>query len=183
VTQLISDEYKELLQRTHQSIEWGAATHFRHELELKALMSRTGSKTILDWGSGREALRQTVERNQEGWKVYSYDPGRNLMELPEKVDVVVSCDVLEHVEPVYLIPTVETMFKIAQKGMYHVIACRHAKVVLADGSPAHLVVQPIEWWLDMLLHYCGRNNCVIDYLVGYAGKELRIRIVKRQDDV
>jgi hypothetical protein len=177
---VITPEYQALLQEQHRTTDWGALDTFRHMNELQILMDKTQSKTILDFGSGREALRKHVEKSKRSWEVAQYDPGQpKRTVLPDgPFDVVVSCDVLEHVERVFLMNTLAAIYTRATKGIYLVIACRQAKATLADGSNAHLIVQRPEWWLARLMARNVHHGFEVDFMVAHQGKELRVSMVK-----
>lgn len=152
---LFGDSYAALLQRQHAETKWGADCPFRHMKELLPLLQRVGAKTILDYGSGRESLRNHVQRDGLPYLVYCYDPGTNSFNAPE-ADVVACCDVLEHVEPELLDQVLEHLFSLAHRAVYLVIALRQAKARMVDGSPQHLIVQPFDFWASKLAKYSCR---------------------------
>jgi hypothetical protein len=168
--QLVSDTYLALLKREHTETQWGGAdTKFRHMEEL------VKAKTILDYGSGRESLRNHLASEKLDYKVHCFDPGTGKTGLPLEVDVVVAKDVLEHVEPNLLSNVLYTIFTTATKGVYLVIALRQAGRKLVDGSPAHLIVQPARFWLERLAHY---KHWRVVWCEFYEGYELRCWMVK-----
>ena len=83
-------------------------------------------------------------------QIYSYDPITSPIELPDKVDLVYSRDVLEHIEPENIDATLERLFTIGQKYQHHLIACHPAKKGLADGRNAHLIIEKPEWWRNKI---------------------------------
>jgi hypothetical protein len=74
-------------------------------------------------------------------RVMGYDPGIPGREsMPKPVDLVVSTDALEHVEPAKIDAVLDHIFRLAGKAAYLVIATRPAKALLPDGSNAHKIV-------------------------------------------
>lgn len=148
MTSLISSDYQALLKREHKERRWGAASQHRNFADIKNWALRQNCRTILDFGAGCGALQFDMEAADCGISVTDYDPGTASDHLPGRPhDLLVSCDVLEHIEFRYLPATWDYFEKIAVRAMYHVIATRQAKARLVDGSVAHLIVEPADWWL------------------------------------
>ena len=113
-------------------------------------------KSVLDFGAGQQTLGQRVLSNVRvpiTW--VDYDPG-----IPEisddslldvKRDLVVSSDVLEHVEPEQLAGTIQQLRDCAGKAQYHHIACDPCGLILPDGRNAHLSIHAPEEWREMLV--------------------------------
>lgn len=176
---MITKEYRSVLLQQHETTSWGAEKDFRHMEELRSHMVKTGSQSILDFGSGRKCLQKHSERDNTGWRIFNYDPGTNDNVLPQTVDMVVSADVLEHIEPNFIDETLIRLFTIAQKGLYLVIALREAKAKLVDGRNAHLIVENLEWWQHRLheAHIRSLRSWEIEGLWHKANREMRIRYV------
>ncbi len=82
---------------------------------------------------------------------YDYDPRKDdVLEDYPQVDVVISTDVLEHVEEDMVPATLVALAHLARKGQYHCICTRKAGAVLSDGRNAHLTVWPRERWIKEL---------------------------------
>ena len=65
-------------------------------------------------------------------------------------DLVVSTDVLEHIEPQYLKAVLKDMRQRASRGVFLNISCGPSKQVLPDGRNAHLIIEKPGWWLKTL---------------------------------
>ena len=113
-------------------------------------------KSVLDFGAGQRTLGQRVREGLyvDGVTWDDYDPG-----IPEisddkyliwDYDLVVSSDVLEHVEPEHLDSTLEQLRNCANKAQYHHIACDPCGLILPDGRNAHLSIHTPEEWREML---------------------------------
>lgn len=174
---LLSSYYRDLLIRQHKEMTWGGDKTFRHMNELLPLLCahpRT-LRTILDYGAGRESLANHIAGSGMPYEVTSYDPGTGKEQLPERADVVVCCDVLEHIEPLYLMPNLDRIFDIAREAIYLVIAVRQAKQPMVDGSDAHLIVKAPRIWLSFLNSFADWR---IDWCTYKEGKELRCWIIR-----
>jgi len=164
----ISDEYRLQLQEMHQPDEdgrtWGAtAVRYLYDITEKIEQARgetlmaTPLCSVLDYGSADGKFKKQVERRGllEGYpEITCYDPG-----IPEYWDdpdphwLVMSIDVLEHIEPEYLDKVLEHIHsKCTHRYIFH-IAMYPAKKVLPDGRNAHLIIESEAWWKDRLSKY------------------------------
>lgn len=128
---------------------------------IKALIARTGARTILDYGSGKGVqylARQVTENGvprwdsiQEYWGVSSircYDPGYEPIATPPqgKFDGVVCTDVLEHCPEEDLAWMVEELFAFADRFVFANVACFPALKTLPNGENAHCTIRPVDYW-------------------------------------
>lgn len=155
---LLSEKYVKVLLETHaQNKGWGnggkyaVAPVVEYALVLNA-------RTILDYGCGQGVLKKRLDAEQRSLFIArEYDPGIvGKDERPDPADLVVCTDVLEHVEPDYVIETLAELRHLAIKGLYAVISCTPANLILSDGRNAHLTIKPAYWWLGKL-HDAGFN--------------------------
>ena len=126
------------------------------------LLKDSGSKTVLDYGSGKGKLYQprpdAVEERckrlpaWEGAEITCYDPGYDpFSELPSaSFDAVISTDVVEHIPELDIPWILDEMFSRAEKQVYVVAACYPAKKILPDGSNAHCTVKQPAWWIAQM---------------------------------
>lgn len=149
---LITDAYRALITQLHDEREdWGMVGAGFAPVVL-ALCERAGVKECLDYGCGKQRLRDALA--PDGITVHGYDPAiAEVSAPPEPHDVVVSFDVLEHIEPECLDEVLADMKRVTRKFGCFTIATRPAKKILADGRNAHLIVEPAEWWLKRLHPY------------------------------
>ena len=97
--------------------------------------------------------------------VHGYDP-TNDQPLPDSVDMIMSFDVLEHVEPEFIDITLVDLKNRCNKIMYHLIACHPAKRVLDDGRNAHLIIETPDWWKNKISEHIGWdmiNENIVSY--------------------
>jgi cyclopropane fatty-acyl-phospholipid synthase-like methyltransferase len=142
---MISEEYQKQLVDLHKSPVFGN----KKEIPSKVidLINEHNIKSILDFGCGKGLLVDSLKKEFPEITVYGYDPSdpdRNT--LPKKVDMILSFDVLEHIEPQFINETLISLKTICDKVMHHVIACHPAKRVLNDGRNAHLIIENPNWW-------------------------------------
>lgn len=148
-----SDDYQQQLKQVHASNPerpWGTtgARNFG-DYVVKFLEERANQiTTVLDFGAGRGSLGAYVtDRVSVEWT--NYDPG-----IPEydsvptgQFDLVVSSDVLEHIEPEHIDETLHQIAKWAKKAQFHHIACDASDGRLPDGRDMHLITEKLDWWL------------------------------------
>lgn len=154
---MISDDYKAQLKQVHQGRrpgkQWGTtgARNFG-DYVCRFLEHRRGQiKSVLDFGAGQGSVGAYVLQNAVDVNVSwtNYDPGQpGIDTLPEeKFDLIISSDVLEHVEPAHIDETIKWMQEHANKALFHHIACDPCGLILPDGRNAHLITERLDWWL------------------------------------
>lgn len=108
--------------------------------------------TILDYGCGKGSLGETLRR--AGLAARDYDPAIEAASAPpRKADMVVSVDVLEHIEPECLDGVLEHLQTLTQRILFVAISTRPAKRWLSDGRNTHLIVEEGDWWRPKFEHY------------------------------
>lgn len=141
---MISDNLKKTYENIHASTTFGKRAKIPSHL--KKFIKNHSPSSILDFGCGKGNLVQVLTEAYPNINVYGYDPANPQFagEIP-CVDMVVSTDVLEHVEPEYIEDTIE-MLSLKAKFHYHLISCAPAKLILPDGRNAHLIQEGPDWW-------------------------------------
>jgi hypothetical protein len=144
---LITGEYARLNAALHASNPRYGASSARWADRLRALVAQLGSSDVLDYGCGKQCLQGAVPE----LALKHYDPGiAGLDGPPEPADIVFCTDVLEHVEPELLDNVLDHLAALTRKLGFFTIATRPAVKVLADGRNAHLIQQPLAWWMKRL---------------------------------
>lgn len=178
--ELASLKYRHELQKLHEKQVWGQRGD-RHAGDVFALISRVhtmkgpdvelAKTTVLDYGCGRGALKEALKPH----RVQEYDPGiRGKDILPKPCDLVVSTDVMEHVEPKQLARVIDHIFRLTGYMAYIVIATRPANTILPSGRNAHLIIQDADWWTSAL----SRPGWIIERIENNNNKEVKFTIVK-----
>lgn len=156
----ITKGYRSEMTRRHlASKSWGNSAKNYGGADVLGLLDRFPNiKTVLDFGCGKGSMKEYVEartwRKDLRWT--EYDPGIPCKAaLPQgRYDMVLSCDVLEHIEPNELTETLNQLADWTQVLSYHNIACSPTGHLFADGEHAgkdvHLIVEPPLWWLDTI---------------------------------
>ena len=149
----------EMIRRHIDSKSWGnSAKNYGGGDVLHLLDRYPNIKTVLDFGCGKGTMKQYVEqrlhRDDVIWT--EYDPGiSGKQDLPQgRFDMVLSCDVLEHIEPNELTSTLQQLKDWTNILSYHNIACTPTGHLFADGEhkgkDVHLIVQKPGDWLETL---------------------------------
>lgn len=144
---LITDAYRRANELLHETTQYGV-TAPRFMQAIAQVAGQHGVRTMLDYGSGpREHLKAAF-----GDVVRSYDPCvAALAADPEPADMLVSCDVLEHIEPDLLDNVLDHMAGLAERVAFLTIATGPAKKTLPDGRNAHLIQEGAEFWLPRVM--------------------------------
>ena len=144
---LVSDEYREQLEKIHSTQEWGNTAKNKWK-EITNIAEELQETTILDYGAGQGSLRKKLQEEfPDKYTIVEYEPGKEkLSALPAPPNCVVCIDVLEHVETELVDNVLDDLKRVTiKKGMFS-ISTRLAQKILPDGRNAHLTVKPLEWW-------------------------------------
>jgi len=149
----LTKEYHELLKKMHvKKPKWGRNFRDRDIPKMmKEAIETFAPKSILDFGCGAGVLVNKLKHLYPNINVTGWDP-RFEGKMPEKVDMIISTDVLEHVEPNLVQETLVDLGKRSEICQYHLIACFKAVAILPDGRNAHLTVRTPDWWQVELKH-------------------------------
>jgi len=145
---MISAEYKSILESINGSENFGKRKNLPKYLE--TIINEHNPTSILDFGCGVGSLVNTLALTYPQKKISGYDPGNEKFSNKfenQKFDLVISTDVLEHIEPEFLNQTLEFLREKSNR-FYHLIALAPSKVILPDGRNAHLILKPKDWWRD-----------------------------------
>lgn len=144
-----SESYRHVLRSTHAMHKgWGGAGR-SHAGEIIQFAGLLGARTVLDYGCGRATLKPKLKELGSTLQVFEFDPGVIGKDgMPEPADLLVSTDVLEHVEPDRVDQVLDHMQSLSILGAFHVIALSKAKTILSDGRNAHLSLQKPVWWMQ-----------------------------------
>lgn len=130
-----------------------------HIAPIAALVRQHRAATLLDYGAGKAELYARAPgapatsrlRTMPAWgeaTVTCYDPAYPPFAAPleDTYDGVICTDVLEHIADDDVPWVLDALFAHARRFVYAVAACFPARKTLADGSNAHVTLQPPEWW-------------------------------------
>ena len=129
-----------------------------YRAEIRPVFNKHHISTVLDYGCGGSDWRtagfdeSSGQSAMEYFKLqnaYRYEPARNLDER-QRVDCVISFDVLEHIFVSDVPAVLRDMFSYATKLIVLNIACYPAAAKLPNGENAHITVRPPMWWKGMI---------------------------------
>jgi 2-polyprenyl-3-methyl-5-hydroxy-6-metoxy-1,4-benzoquinol methylase len=149
-----------------------------HLYMIRQLISSTGARTILDYGSGKgtkykaeniKVKGESARSVQAYWnvdRITCFDPGYPpFAELPVGTfDGVICTDVLEHIPDLDLPWMLEEQFRYANKFVFGNIASYPAEKILPNGENAHCTVQPAGWWDELIRNAHAASGSKADYL-------------------
>jgi hypothetical protein len=112
--------------------------------------------TFLDYGCGRGQLVTFINHKTRGF-AFGYDPASDIAMTSDplsptiRVDWIISCDVLEHIQPGELSEVMEWMGGHASKGLLLTIAnMPDPHEVNGELVELHLIQEPMTWWTEKL---------------------------------
>lgn len=156
----ITEEYQEVLLGLHDNYKWGyTGGKYAGETVYNLLKEFPEVKTILDYGCGDGSLKKWIEDKgitDKKWTLY--DPGIPEFKEPPKgkFDLVITTDVLEHVEEIMLNKVLENLRNLTGMFLYSEIACYFMGTTFADGPYAgqdlHINVKAPDVWFKRLEH-------------------------------
>jgi 2-polyprenyl-3-methyl-5-hydroxy-6-metoxy-1,4-benzoquinol methylase len=105
------------------------------------------STDVLDYGCGKSTLAQNLP-----FSIKQYDPAIPKYSMaPDRSDIVVCTDVLEHIEPHLIDDVLTDICRLTKLICFLVVARGPAKKFLEDGRNAHLIQEDEKWWLGKIL--------------------------------
>jgi len=140
--ELISQEYKELNMKLHNSDpKYGTTGRYcvGAVLKLSEILKTT---SILDYGSGKGLLAKGLP-----FPIWEFDPAIPGKDMPPRpADLVVCTDVLEHIEPDKLMYVLADIHYCMKKRGFFVINIGPAIKKYSNGRNTHLIQKDKEWW-------------------------------------
>lgn len=143
---MITEKYKKVLTDIHAKTKFGKRRKLPAMLE--NYIAEKNPSSILDFGCGKGNLVDTLKEKYPNKKIFGFDPANPTYDIPlHSVDMIISTDVLEHIEPHCLADTLLEI-KNNSKYIFHLISCAPAKLILPDGRNAHLIQESPTWWKE-----------------------------------
>jgi hypothetical protein len=144
---LISESYRQANAELHARNERYGTSGPVHLKAVASLIRGYRAASVLDYGAGKGLLAEYLP-----WiRFQNYDPAvPEWAAEPTAADLVICTDVLEHIEPECLEEVLDHLQRLTLKAIFLEIALVPAFKHLADGRNAHLIVEPMEWWLPKL---------------------------------
>lgn len=147
---MLSDAYRKQQEELHAKGNYGVTAQ-KYGALVSNLIDALEIDTVLDYGCGSNlSLRETL-KPKRSIKYQAYDPGvPEYAGDPEASEMVVCVDVLEHIEPAFLDDVLDHLMEMTQVVLFASIHTGPAGKTLSDGRNAHLIQQPMEWWLPRI---------------------------------
>ena len=147
---MISEEYREMQEELHQNPDYGVAS-VSYAPFVSSIINEMGVTDVLDYGAGKGRLAKNLNVNHSV-EVYQYDPAiPEWSEIPDAHEFVACIDVLEHIEPEYIDEVLDDLNRVTSRAGFFTIHTGAAVKSLSDGRNAHLIQEPMEWWLPKIM--------------------------------
>lgn len=167
-----SSDYQEQLRKEHDGSKWGSTGgRYSGTDVLRLLEERPYIQSVLDFGAGKGSLesfiRESLCSGPLDWT--NYDPGiPGIDQIPQtQFDLVVTTDVLEHVEPDQVDQTIKLLGQLTGKVLYNDIACYPTGKLFGEGpyigQDMHLTVEQPLWWRHAFEEYVGLQEFVYEH--------------------
>lgn len=150
---LISPEYQKQQQHLHETTAYGTMGEQYGPL-IAQIINRLEVSHLLDYGSGKNmGLMKGLQGKIKGKLTYqAYDPGvPELAGDPIPAQMVACVDVLEHIEPECLDSVLDHLASLTEVVAFMSVHMGPALKTLPDGRNAHLIQEPVEWWLPKIM--------------------------------
>ena len=146
INETISENYRKQQAKLHAQGNYGLAALQYGEC-ISLLTRALGAKSILDYGCGSKRSLLKVLDIPIGVRYEGFDPAvPEYSKRPERADLVVFIDVLEHIEEDYLRNVMDDLASLTKSHVFLTIHTGPAGKFLDDGRNAHLIQQPWAWW-------------------------------------
>ncbi len=110
-----------------------------------------GVTHLLDYGCGHNCTLARSLKLKQKLTYQAYDPGvAKFAKAPFPAEMVACVDVLEHIEPDKLEDVLDNLRDLAQGIVFLTVDTGPAMKSLDDGRNAHLIQEPMQWWLPKL---------------------------------
>ena len=147
---MISEAYREEQETLHKNPNYGVASVGYAPL-VSEIINKFQVTDVLDYGAGKGRLAHSLDVDHQ-IQMHMYDPAiHDWSHKPEPHELVACIDVLEHIEPEYLDDVLDDLKRLTERLGVFTIHTGKAKKVLSDGRNAHLIQEPVEWWLPKIM--------------------------------
>ncbi len=133
--------------------------------------------TLIDFGCGKGFLyknkikigNKNYNSISDFWGIddlYLYDPGIEEYSIypKKKYDAVICTDVIEHIPEDDVINFIDSLFKLANKFIFVVIATIPASKYFEDGNNIHLCIKNQSVWNDIFLDFKNKYPEINQYV-------------------
>lgn len=169
---LITSEYQKQQAQLHENPNYGVAS-VQYAPLVSQIVNTLGVTHLLDYGAGKCRLFYNLKADHP-LKLQAYDPAiEKLSSPPVPAEMVACIDVLEHIEPELLDNVLDDLVRVTEAVCVLTIHTQAALKTLPDGRNAHLIQEPLEWWLPKIWERFDIHTVQVTsdhgfYIVAYA---------------
>lgn len=146
---LLSDEYRSQQRQMHDRYDYGTAS-LTYAPIVSLYCNKLEITSLLDYGCAKCKLFANLKVDHP-MTLQAYDPAiAEYSATPIPNQMVACIDVLEHIEPDCLDDVLDDLQRLTLEVGFFSICSAPARKILPDGRNAHLIQQPIEWWLPKI---------------------------------
>lgn len=147
---LISEGYRVEQRKLHEAGNYGTASISYAPL-VSQIANRMEVTHLLDYGCGAQCNLAKHLKVDHKLTYQAYDPGvPRFSRRPVPAEMVACIDVLEHIEPDCLDSVLDDLGALSEGVAFLSIHTGTAVKTLSDGRNAHLIQEPMSWWLPKL---------------------------------
>jgi hypothetical protein len=147
---LITESYRAEQERLHSFGNYGTAS-IQYAPIVTQIIDRMQITHLLDYGCGRQTNLYKHITPAAKLTYQAYDAGvPEFSGAPIPAQMVACIDVLEHIEMDCLDEVLDDLKRCTEGLLFCTIHTGPAVKVLSDGRNAHLIQQPLQWWLPKL---------------------------------
>lgn len=144
---LISEGYQAQQRQLHADRDDYGTASLTYAPIVSTFCNKLAITHLLDYGCGKGRLFGALKVDHK-MTLQAYDPGmEEYAERPIPSQMVTCLDVLEHIEPDSLDEVLDDLQALTLEVGVFSVNTAPAMKVLSDGRNAHLIQQPMEWWL------------------------------------
>jgi len=123
---------------------------------------------LLDYGCGAQTNLAKHLKVKRKLTYQAYDPGVLRFSKPPAPAQMVACiDVLEHIEPDKLEAVLDDLARLSEGIVFLSVSTGPAMKTLSDGRNAHLIQEPMKWWLPKFLDRWDIQTVQTTYADGF----------------
>ena len=143
----ISESYRAEQEKLHATTDYGTASIGYAPL-VSQIVNRMGISHLLDYGCGANFNLAKHLKADHKLKYQAYDPAvPRFAKDPVPAEMVCCIDVLEHIEPELLDNVLDHLAALSEGIVFLSVDTGPAVKTLSDGRNAHLIQEPMSWWL------------------------------------
>lgn len=146
---LISEEYRKEQEILHTKGYGVASIGFAPIVS--EVVDQLEINHLLDYGCGSMTNLIKHMKCKRKFTYQAYDPAvEKFAADPLPAEMVACIDVLEHIEPEFLENVLDHLETLTEAVGFFSVHTGPAVKTLTDGRNAHLIQQPMEWWLPKI---------------------------------